>query len=133
MSCTISILYNAHYSGSDGLVKVWTIKTNECVTTLDLHTEKVNPIITKSPSSQSSHHHQVSITKSHHHQVPSISACTMSSLIYFLTVPFSLAMLLIVLLPQIWALTGSLDDQWLVSGGADSLICQWKVSSLAGI
>ena len=28
-------------SGSDGLVKVWTIKSNECVATLDKHTEKV--------------------------------------------------------------------------------------------
>ena len=28
-------------SGSDGLVKIWTVKTNECVTTLDQHTEKV--------------------------------------------------------------------------------------------
>ena len=29
-------------SGSDGLVKVWTIRTNECVVTLDRHTEKVS-------------------------------------------------------------------------------------------
>lgn len=29
------------FSGGDGLVKVWTIKTNECVATLDQHTEKV--------------------------------------------------------------------------------------------
>ena len=28
-------------SGSDGLVKVWTVRTNECVATLDQHTEKV--------------------------------------------------------------------------------------------
>ena len=27
--------------GGDGLVKVWTIKTNECIATLDQHTEKV--------------------------------------------------------------------------------------------
>ena len=27
-------------SGSDGLVKIWTLKTSECVATLDLHTEK---------------------------------------------------------------------------------------------
>ena len=33
-------------SGSDGLVKVWTIKTNECVATLDQHTEKVRPLLT---------------------------------------------------------------------------------------
>ena len=29
-------------SGSDGLVKIWTVRTNECVTTLDQHTEKVH-------------------------------------------------------------------------------------------
>ncbi|KAG1049358.1 hypothetical protein G6F42_029037 [Rhizopus arrhizus] len=28
-------------AGSDGLVKVWTIKTNECASTLDNHTQKV--------------------------------------------------------------------------------------------
>ena len=28
-------------SGNDGLVKVWTIRTNECVTTLDSHEDKV--------------------------------------------------------------------------------------------
>lgn len=28
-------------TGSDGLAKVWTIKSNECETTLDNHTEKV--------------------------------------------------------------------------------------------
>ena len=28
-------------SGSDGLVKIWNVRTNECVTTLDQHTEKV--------------------------------------------------------------------------------------------
>jgi U3 small nucleolar RNA-associated protein 13 len=28
-------------AGSDGLVKVWTIKSNECASTLDNHTEKV--------------------------------------------------------------------------------------------
>lgn len=28
-------------SGSDGLVKLWTIKTTECVTTLDNHTDKI--------------------------------------------------------------------------------------------
>lgn len=28
-------------SGSDGLVKLWTIKTNECVKTLDAHQDKV--------------------------------------------------------------------------------------------
>lgn len=28
-------------SASDGLVKVWTIKTNECETSLDNHTEKI--------------------------------------------------------------------------------------------
>lgn len=29
------------HSGSDGLVKLWTIKTNECVKTLDIHQDKV--------------------------------------------------------------------------------------------
>lgn len=29
------------FSGSDGLVKLWTIKTNECVKTLDAHQDKV--------------------------------------------------------------------------------------------
>ncbi len=28
-------------SGSDGLVKVWTISSNECVDTLDVHTDRV--------------------------------------------------------------------------------------------
>lgn len=28
-------------SGSDGLVKLWTIKTNECIKTLDAHQDKV--------------------------------------------------------------------------------------------
>lgn len=28
-------------SGSDGLVKLWDIKTNQCTATLDNHTEKV--------------------------------------------------------------------------------------------
>lgn len=54
-------------SGSDGLVKIWTIKTNECTATLDEHTEKV------------------------------------------------------------WSLAVSSDGDLLVSGGADSVICQWKV------
>ena len=57
-------------SGSDGLVKIWTIKTNECVSTLDEHTEKV------------------------------------------------------------WSLASSADGNVLVSGGADSVICQWTVSYL---
>ncbi len=57
------------FSGSDGLVKVWTIRTNECVSTLDEHTEKV------------------------------------------------------------WSLAVSSDGDLLVSGGADSVICQWKVST----
>ncbi|KAG4305198.1 hypothetical protein PORY_001368 [Pneumocystis oryctolagi] len=35
MSCGQQIIS----SGSDGLVKLWTIKTNECVTTLDNHTD----------------------------------------------------------------------------------------------
>lgn len=29
------------FSGSDGLVKLWTIKTNECVKTFDAHQDKV--------------------------------------------------------------------------------------------
>ena len=29
------------HSGGDGLVKVWTIRTGECVTTLDGHTDRV--------------------------------------------------------------------------------------------
>ena len=29
------------FSGSDGLVKLWTIKTNDCVKTLDAHQDKV--------------------------------------------------------------------------------------------
>ena len=28
-------------SGSEGLLKLWTIKTNECVKTLDMHLDKV--------------------------------------------------------------------------------------------
>lgn len=65
------LLYVIHFllhvvSGSDGLVKLWTIKTNECVATLDEHVEKV------------------------------------------------------------WSLTTSSDGERLVSGGADSVVCQWK-------
>ena len=30
-----------HPSGSDGLLKLWTIKNNECVRTLDAHEDKV--------------------------------------------------------------------------------------------
>lgn len=54
-------------SGSDGLVKLWTIKTNECVATMDEHTEKI------------------------------------------------------------WSLATSSDGEVLVSGGADSVICLWRV------
>lgn len=32
---------NPKPSGSDGLVKLWTIKNNECVRTLDAHHDKV--------------------------------------------------------------------------------------------
>ena len=32
---------NPDPSGSDGLVKLWTIKSNECVKTLDAHEDKV--------------------------------------------------------------------------------------------
>lgn len=28
-------------SGADGLVKLWTVKTNECIATYDQHEEKV--------------------------------------------------------------------------------------------
>ena len=28
-------------SGSDGLIKLWTIRTNECEATLDHHTDKI--------------------------------------------------------------------------------------------
>ena len=28
-------------SGSDGLIKIWAIKTQECISTLDQHTDKV--------------------------------------------------------------------------------------------
>lgn len=31
----------APFSGSDGLVKVWTVRTGECVATLDAHTERI--------------------------------------------------------------------------------------------
>ena len=33
------------YSGSDGLVKVWNIKTTECAATLDEHTDKVRNLV----------------------------------------------------------------------------------------
>ena len=29
------------FSGSDGLIKLWTIKSNECVKTLDDHEDKI--------------------------------------------------------------------------------------------
>ncbi|KAG5438598.1 hypothetical protein PCANB_002704 [Pneumocystis canis] len=35
-------------SGSDGLIKLWTIKTGECVTTLDNHTDRVWSLCTSS-------------------------------------------------------------------------------------
>ena len=54
-------------SSSDGLIKVWTIKNNNCVATLDGHEDKV------------------------------------------------------------WALTSSKDETLLISGGADSKMCLWKV------
>lgn len=34
-------LHACPLSGSDGLVKLWTIKTNECIKTLDAHQDKV--------------------------------------------------------------------------------------------
>lgn len=39
------------HSGSDGLIKLWTIKTNECVETFDQHTDKVWALAV-SPSEQ---------------------------------------------------------------------------------
>lgn len=30
-----------NFSGADGLVKLWTVKTNECVATYDHHEDKV--------------------------------------------------------------------------------------------
>ena len=30
-----------HFSATDGLVKLWTVKTNECVKTLDEHEDKI--------------------------------------------------------------------------------------------
>ena len=38
-------------SGSDGLVKVWTIRTNECATTLDNHEDKIWALATKKDDS----------------------------------------------------------------------------------
>lgn len=38
MSYFFSVLF---LSGSDGLVKLWTIKSNECVKTFDEHQDKV--------------------------------------------------------------------------------------------
>ncbi len=51
-------------------MKLWTVKSNECVATLDEHTEKI------------------------------------------------------------WSLAVSSDGGTLVSGGADSVVCQWKVRSI---
>lgn len=42
--CIIPITYvfnNPSFSGADGLVKLWTIKTNECIATYDQHEDKV--------------------------------------------------------------------------------------------
>ena len=38
---SIFIILPLHSSGSDGLLKLWTIKTNECVKTFDAHDDKV--------------------------------------------------------------------------------------------
>ena len=78
-------------SGSDGLVKVWTIRTNECVATLDRHTEKVA---------------------------------------YTAYLPEHLQCEPLCVLPQVWSLACSSDGMVLVSGSADSLICEWKASHL---
>lgn len=37
----LSLLFFSSKSGSDGLLKLWTIKTNECVKTLDGHEDKI--------------------------------------------------------------------------------------------
>ena len=54
-------------SGSDGLIKLWTLKTNECVKTFDEHTDKA------------------------------------------------------------WALTCNKEQERFISGGADSMVIEWKV------
>ena len=77
-------------SGNDGLIKLWTIKTSECVTTLDQHTEKVCTYI---------------------YVCSMYGTCTT----YFHP------------LCQVWSLTASSNGDLLISGGADSLVCQWKV------
>ena len=41
ISIKIYVLFYS-YSDSEGLVKLWTIKTSECVKTLDEHTDKVS-------------------------------------------------------------------------------------------
>ena len=74
-------------SGSDGLVKLWNIRTNECVVTLDQHTEKVT--------------------------------------IHF---PEHLWCEPLCVLLQVWSLACSSDGMVLVSGSADSVICEWKAS-----
>lgn len=53
-------------AGADGLVKVWSIKTAECINTLDNHEDRI------------------------------------------------------------WALCQSVDEQWMYSGGSDSLVVVWK-------
>ena len=36
-----SIIIFYYFSGSDGLLKIWTIKSNECTKTYDQHEDKV--------------------------------------------------------------------------------------------
>ena len=50
---TIVIVYIPfHHSGSDGLMKLWTIKTSECVKTFDGHQSKVWTLIVNQDESQ---------------------------------------------------------------------------------
>lgn len=39
--CVFVLFFSSSKSGSDGLLKLWTIKTNECVKTLDGHEDKI--------------------------------------------------------------------------------------------
>jgi len=36
-----SVISLINFSGADGLVKLWTVKTNECLATYDHHEDKV--------------------------------------------------------------------------------------------
>lgn len=41
LTLSVSIRYQLLSSGSDGLIKLWTIRTNECENTVDGHNDKV--------------------------------------------------------------------------------------------